>query len=240
MRAYGRVIAPGRQIGAAYLDQKTISLAQRKAYVLRTGEGMLFDELRFLADYERAKPGVFAPRDERLVLRGKGEDSAFEAHIDKSDVSGAYRVGAYFEGFLNRPGRPPEYFVRTVSAETSLRARLDLARSQARLRWTGARQFRVTFTPMDRFGNLLSPTSVVGPTLRWKGRELRATHESSPDGSHRLVVTLLAGGARPKGQSVKLAATARFDGPGGPFAVERGDVLRLTLDVGGQVLPVSV
>ena len=240
MRAYGRVIAPGSPIGAAFRDQKTISLALRKKYVLRTGEGVLFDELRFLADYERAKPGVFAPRDERLVMRGKGEDLSFESHIEKTEVSGAYRVGAYFEGFLIRPGRPPEYFVRTVSAETSLSVRLDHVRSKPNLRWLGARQFQVTFTPMDRFGNLLSPTSVAMPTLRLKGRELRAAHENLLDGSHRLVVTLLAGDARPKGQSAKLAAKAKFDGLGGAFEVERGEALRLSLDVAGQMLPVSV
>jgi hypothetical protein len=98
----------------------------------------------------------------------------------------------------------------------------------------------VTFTPMDRFENLLSPTSVGMPKLRVKGRELRATHEDLLDGSHRLVVKLLAGDARPKGQSVKLAAKARFDGPGGAFDVERGEALRLSLEVAGQILPVSV
>ena len=240
MRAYGRVIAPGSPIGAAFRDRKTISLAQRKKYVLRTGEGVLFDELRFLADYERAKPGVFAPRDEQLVMRGKGEDLGFESHIEKTEVPGAYRVGAYFEGFLVRPGGPREYFVRTMSAETSLTVRLDPIRSQPKLRWVGAHQFQVTFTPMDRFGNLLSPTSVTTPTLRLKGRELRAAHENLLDGSHRLVVTLLAGDARPREQNVKLAAKAKFDGPGGAFEVEQGETLRLSLEVAGQTMPVSV
>jgi hypothetical protein len=92
---------------------------------------------------------------------------------------------------------------------------------------------------MDRFGNLLSPTSVAIPTLRLKGRELRVVHENLLDGSHRLVVTLLAGDAQPKGQSLKLAAKAKFDGPGGAFEVERGEALRLSLDVAGQMLLVS-
>jgi hypothetical protein len=232
-RAYGRVIGPSDQLRAAFRDRKTISLTQRRKYVLRTAEGDLFDELRFLADYERAKPGVFAPRDEPLVLRAEGKDARFEAHIGKTEVSGAYRVGAYFEGFLIRSGRPAEYFVRTVSAETSLRVRLDPVRSQPTLRWVDARQFEVAFTPMDRFGNLLSPTSVVRPTLRLQGRELRAAHENLLDGSHRLVVTLLARDALPKQQSAKLAGKVAF-------AVERGETLRLSLDVAGQTLPVSV
>jgi hypothetical protein len=238
-RAYGRVIAPGSQIGAAFRDLKTISLAQRKKFVLRTGEGELFDELRFLAEYERAKPGVFAPRDEQLALRGKREDPNFEAQIARTAIAGPYRVGAYFEGFLIRDGRPPEFFVRTVSAETALGVRIDLAQSKLKFRWIGARQFEITFTPLDRFGNLLSPTSVAIPTLRLKGRELRVAHENLLDGRHRLVVTLLAGDAQPKDHSLKLAAKAKFDGPGGAFEVERGEALRLALDVAGQTLPVS-
>ena len=238
-RAYGRLVAPGGPIGAAFRDLKTISLAQRKRYVVRTEEGELFDELRFLADYERAKPGVFAPRDEPLAMRGPGDDGSFRAHIDKRDLAGPYRVGAYFEGFLLRPGRPQEYFIRTVSAETALTVRLDHGRSQPQLRWLGARQFEVTFIPTDRFGNVLSPTSCGRPTLRVKGRELRAAHENRLDGSHRLAVTLLAGDARPKGKGATLATRARFDGPSGPFEVEPGEALHLTLEVAGQTLPVG-
>ena len=240
MRAYGRLIAPGSQVGAAWLDLDTIPLARREAYALRTEDGVLFDELRFLADYERAKPGAFAPRDEKLDLRIDKEDLGFESRVERTDVAGAYRAGVYFEGFLNRPGRPAEYFVRTLSAETSLGVRLDRDRSQPILRWIGPRQFEVTFTPMDRFGNLLSPTSVGTPTLRSRGRELQAAHEDRLDGSHRLVVTLRAGNARPRGQSQQLAASATFDSPGGSFQVQRGEMLRLTLHVAGQVLPVSL
>ena len=71
-----------------------------------------------------------------------------------------------------------------------------------------------------------------------KGRELRAAHENRLDGSHRLAVTLLAGDARPKGKGATLATRARFDGPSGPFEVEPGEALRLTLEVAGQTLPV--
>jgi len=45
MRAYGRVIGPTKAIAKALLDLKTISLAQRKKYVVRTKEGELFDML---------------------------------------------------------------------------------------------------------------------------------------------------------------------------------------------------
>ena len=239
MRAYGRVIGPTKAITEAVFDLKTISLAQRKKYVLRTKEGELFDILQFLADYERAKPGVFAPRDEKLEFRPYREGVAFKSEVDKTEVAGMYRVGAYFEGYLIRDCMPPEYFVRTVSAETSLGVRLDPARSQVQLRWLGPRKFEVTFTPMDRFGNILSPTSVAVPTLRLRGRELRANYESQLDGTHRLVVELLDGDAKPKGKGAQLSMRAKFEGPEGAFEVEAGETLRLSLDVAGQMLPFS-
>jgi len=206
---------------------------------VRTKEGELFDMLQFLADYERAKPGVFAPRDEKLEFRPYRDGVAFKSEVDKTQVAGVYRVGAYFEGYLLRVCMPPEYFVRTVSAETSLGVRLDPARSRVQLRWLGPRKFEVTFTPMDTFGNILSPTSIAMPILRLRGRELRTTHESQLDGTHRLVVELLDGDAKPKGKSAQLAARAKFDGPEGAFEVEAGETLRLSLDVAGQLLPVS-
>jgi len=92
---------------------------------------------------------------------------------------------------------------------------------------------------MDTFGNILSPTSIAMPILRLRGRELRTTHESQLDGTHRLVVELLDGDAKPKGKSAQLAARAKFDGPEGAFEVEAGETLRLSLDVAGQLLPVS-
>lgn len=240
MRAYGRLVAPGSSLATVLGDRKTISIAARKNYVVRTGEGVLFDELRFLADYERAKPGVFAPRDERLVLRGPADDASFESQIERTERAGAYRVGAFFEGFLIRDGRPPEYFVRTLSAETALGVRLDPDRSQPRLRWLSGRQFEVIFTPADRFGNLLSPTSVGTPALLVKGRRVRAAHESLFDGSHRLVVTPRAGDARPKRPGAKLAGKVTFDGPDGPFELARGATLSVSVNVGGQILPVRV
>jgi hypothetical protein len=239
MRAYGRVIGPTNAITKAFLDRKTISLAQRKKYIVRTKEGDLFDELQFLADYERAKPGVFAPRDEKLAFRQHKEDIAFKSEVDKTDVAGVYRVGAYFEGYLLRDGMAPEYFVRTVSAETSLSVRIDPDKSRTVVRWLGPRQFEVTFTPMDRFGNILSPTSIAMPTLRLRGRELRANHESRLDGRHRLLVDLLEGDAKPKGKSSRLAAKAKFAGAEGTFEVEAGEPMKLTLDVLGQTVPVS-
>ena len=157
--------------------------------------------LQFLADYERAKPGVFAPRDEKLDFRPYRDGVAFKSEVDKTQVAGVYRVGAYFEGYLLRDCMPLEYFVRTVSAETSLGVRLDPVRSQVQLRWLGPRKFEVTFTPMDTFGNILSPTSIAMPILRLRGRELRATHESQLDGTHGLAVELLDGDAKPKGKS---------------------------------------
>jgi hypothetical protein len=238
MRAYGRIIGPTKAIAQAFLDRKTIPLNQRKKYVKRNEEGEFFDELRFLADYERAKPGVFAPRDEKLSFRPYKETIGFKAEVDKTNVAGVYRVGAYFEGYLIRDCMPPEYFVRTVSAETALTVRLDPTRSQSKLRWISERQFEVTFTPVDRFGNILSPSSIASPTLRLRGKELHATHESPFDGSHRLIVDAVEEAEKPKGKG-ESAVKVKLEGPEGALYVKPEEPLQLTLDVGGQTLHIS-
>ncbi len=240
MRAYGRVIGPTRAIAKAFLDRETIPFDQRKKYLLRTEDGEFFDELRFLADYEHARPGAFAPRDEKLSFQPYKETIAFKAEVDRTKVAGVYRVGAYFEGYLIRDCRPPEYFVRTVSAETALGVRLDPARSLSQIRWLSARQLEVTFTPMDRFGNILSPSSIAAPILRLRGKELRGTPQNLFDGSYRLVVDVAEEDAMPKGKHARPVAKAQIEGPKGPSYVEREQLLRLTLEIGGQILNVSV
>jgi len=64
-------------------------------------------------------------------------------------------------------------------------------------------------------------------------------YESQLDGTHRLVVELLDGDAKPKGKGAQLSQRAKFEGPEGAFEVEAGETLRLSLDVAGQMLPVS-
>lgn len=100
-------------------------------------------------------------------------------------------------------------------------------------------RFEVTFTPMDRFGNLLSPTGVGRQHFISRDMRLLATQENPLDATHRLVVTLLAGDARPKGKSGKTSANATFEGAAGPLEVERGESLNLVLEVSGQMLQVS-
>ena len=234
-RAYGRVIGPTGAISKAFLDRKTIPFERRKEYIVKTEEGEHFDVLRFLADYERAHPGVFAPRDEKLSFQPYKEGIAFRAEVDKSTVAGVYRVGAYFEGYLIRNCMPPEYFVRTVSAETALGVRLDPKHSQAKVRWINPRQLEVTFTPVDRFGNILSPTSIDRITLRLRGQELKATHERQSNGSHKLIV------------DVEVDEKTRLRKPSGRAKPEKkeGDAygqketMRLSLEVAGQTLLLS-
>lgn len=190
LRALARLVAPATSIGLAFLDHKTIPVADRRKYISQAGDRARFDELRFLADYERKKPGVFAPRDELLDLHAEGA-RRFVGRVDRTGVAGVYRVGAYVEGYLTRPGRKPEYFTRSVSADVALGVGLDPKRSRPTVKWSGPNRFELAFTPQDRFGNLLSPTSISSPTLHVGGRAAEVAHEDLLDGSHLLKVTLL-------------------------------------------------
>lgn len=185
VRALARLIAPSRPVGAAILDHKTIPVAERKAFVVEDHDGVRFDELSFLAEYERRQPGAFRPRDEKLTLVPTRAD-ALRARIDQTEVAGMYRVGAYVEGMLERPGRKPERFLRVLSAELGLGVRLDSIRSRPTVRRIDG-AFEVTITPQDRFGNLLSPGSVSAPALQIDGQSVTLTHEDRLDGSHRLI-----------------------------------------------------
>jgi hypothetical protein len=195
MRAQARLVAPGARVGAAFLDTRTIPLADRKKYLSRGGGRERFDELRFLADYERKKPGAFAPRDEALALQQAGAHH-LTGRVERTEIAGVYRVGAYLEGYLQRPGRKPEYFTRSLSSEVSLGVQIDPQRSGLKLRWQGTAGVELTLTPQDRFGNLVSPTSMATPLVELEGRSLDVAHEDRLDGSHHLKVALKDRGKR--------------------------------------------
>jgi hypothetical protein len=101
-------------------------------------------------------------------------------------------MGAYVEGYLTRPGREPEHFTRSLSADISLGVHIDRKMSGAVMKWHGDDAFDLVITPRDRFGNIVSPTSFVKPTIEVGGRDLNVHHEDLLDGSHRLTVKLPA------------------------------------------------
>jgi hypothetical protein len=116
----------------------------------------------------------------------------FVARVERTEASGVYYMGAYVEGYLTRPGREPEHFTRSLSADISLGVHIDRKMSGAVMKWHGDDAFDLVITPRDRFGNIVSPTSFVKPTIEVGGRDLNVHHEDLLDGSHRLTVKLPA------------------------------------------------
>src|SRR5207237_5825763 len=57
LQVLGRLVAPAHSIGNAFADTKTISASARRKYVKAPDP---FDQVRFLADYERKTPDAFA------------------------------------------------------------------------------------------------------------------------------------------------------------------------------------
>ena len=210
LKARARLVAPRISMAAAFLDHDTIPVKDRKKFIRRSGDRDRFDELAFLAEYERKKPGVFTPRDELVAMQPDG--ARFIARVDATEPPGAYYVGAYIEGFLVRPGREPEHFTRSLSMTASLGVRIDRRASRVVAKADG-KTLEFVITPRDRFGNIVSPTSFVTPTIEIGGRELEVQHEDLLDGSHRLTVKLPA---------------------------QRERLRRAVLRVAGQTLPLEV
>ena len=214
VRALARLIAPGRSVSEAFRDTRTIPLDERKRFVIEDADGVRFDELRFLAEYERRRPGAFTPRDEKLSLVPKHAGLHY-ARIDDTKIAGMYRVGVHLEGTLERPGRKPERFLRVLSAELGLGVRVDPTRSRPEVRRT-ADGIAVTLTPQDRFGNMLSPSRAAATGLRIDGQPMEAKHEPQLDGSHNFVA---------KDKSDRALKT---------------EPQRLGVDVGGQSFDISL
>ena len=102
---------------------------------------------------------------------------------------------------------------------------IDPRRSDLKLRWQGTAGVELTLTPQDRFGNLVSPTSMATPQVELEGRSLDVVHQDRLDGSHHLKVALKDKGKRESsprlvlrvaGQSVVLPAPSRGKGADPP------------------------
>ncbi len=122
-------------------------------------------------------------------------------------------MGGYVEGYLQRPGRAPEHFTRSLSTSVSLAVRVDPRASGIVMKSAGDDGFEVVITPRDRFGNILSPVIVREADDRGRGRELDVEHEDLLDGSHRLTVKLPADARRRGRPILRIAGQTLALGP---------------------------
>ncbi|HWB74507.1 MAG TPA: tyrosinase family protein [Nannocystaceae bacterium] len=238
LRVLGRLIAPRFSPGAALRDLDTVPLAAREKLRIDDEGVARFDQLAFLAAYERKRPGVFAPRDERIHFT-REDDARHVAVIHDTRVPGSYHAGIYVEGMLRRGDGKPEWFARVVGVDRGLATRLDPRRSRPLLHWVGPSAFVVTMAPQDADGNSLAPHHVDDVVLRLGGVAINAKRVDGLDGTMRLEGKFHEGLGTIAADGRSFVADTHVHGPGGTeLHVAKGAALRLTVELSGQVLPV--
>lgn len=238
-RVLGRLIAPRVSAGRALRDVDTVPLAAREKFRVQVEGVTRFDLLGYLAEYERQRPEVFAPRDEQLdfVPQGCGVHSAV---IQDTRVPGQYHVGVYVEGTLEREGRRPEWFARVVAVDRGLATRIDPKRSRTSLHWVGPHAFVITSTLEDAHGHTLAPHHVDDSVVRLGGVEIHVQRVEDTDGSIRFEGHFHEGLGRVAPDGQRLVGDTHVHGPGGALEVRGGERLRFTLELAGQVVPIRI
>jgi hypothetical protein len=231
----GRLVAPAFSLGNLFADLKTIKRSARRKYLLKRDGREVFDELQFLADYENAKPGALALRDEPLRFERRDDDS-FVARIGATRHPGVYRVAVRVEGAVARAKCNDPVF-RIVNAAVALGVKPDPGHSKPTLHWLAPDRFVVTFTPTDALGNKAWLSNAAPPVLLFRRQPLVAEFRDLYDGNYQLEVTLggkplvTADGCHCRG--------ARFTVTNGAdITMQAGQLLRLTLRIGQSVIPV--
>ncbi|MEP7336136.1 MAG: tyrosinase family protein [Acidobacteriota bacterium] len=207
-----RLVAPAFSIGNAFADPQTIPVKDRKRYLVAGQTQPAFNELQFLADYEKAKPGAFALRDEEVVFK-RGRGGAIRAKIAANRHPGVYRVAVYVEGVVTLPHGEcchdgPQRFSRVLHAEVALGIRPDAAKSRPTLFWTAPDRFTVSVTPTDSLGNVIVPSRATAPEVAVNGKSARGTFENPYTGELRVEFRLQGDGLQPNKDGQSLAAKA--------------------------------
>ena len=236
LRVVGRMVAPRFSLGAAYADLKTIPLADRK----RFQKDGVFDELAFLAEYERLRPGAFPVRHEQIGFE-QAKEGTLRARVSQNRAPGVYRVGAVVSGKLVLADGTTSSYVRVLNTETALGIQIDPGSSKIAWHWTGPTSGVVTMVPRDRFGNLPSPARLDAPQLVLGGVPAEVKHSHDFSGAHRLEVEL---DVPPKkgavvdsdGRKLLLPIAVR----GSKDAKLDSGPLEVAVRVGGQSVPVSI
>jgi hypothetical protein len=237
----GRLVAPAHSLGNAFADLRTTPAASRRKYLAPDNPAAPFDQVRFLADYERKVPNAFPIRDEEVVFRPAG-DRAFRAVVADNRFPGIYRVAVSIGGTVARRGGDPQPFARILEAEVALGILPDSGRSRPTLYWIAPNAFAVTVTPTDRLGNVSAPGTALAPVVSIDGREIAGRSENPFTGEHRVTVVLGGDQIRPaaNGQSIQEGRAVVDTLDGEPLVIPGGHELDVRVRVSGTELPVQL
>lgn len=247
----GRLIAPAYSTGNAFADLDTIPVAARRKYLSQVhGCVASFDHVRYLADYETKRPGVFAIRDEILSFEPE-QDGSFRAVVSGNRFPGVYRIAVYITAHhtpaphaLNETCcKPrPQSFERVLNVAVALDLRIDAQASRPFLHWIAPNRVVATVTPQDKLGNVADPARggaihVLHKTVSLQG----AAH--NPYTGERHVELRLEGKdffPAPDGQTI-VGKAAHIDAANGKdVRIEPDVAIQLALNIAGVVIPVQI
>lgn len=237
LRVAARLVAPQYVIGNAFADLETIPLKERKKYLNRKNPRAPFNEILYLADYERRKPGAFPIRDEEIIFT-RGQDGVFRARVGNNLFPGIYRVAVYIEGTLDLGEKSrdehcckkgPQRFSRVLNTAVALGILPDAKASRPTLHWVAPDKFVVTVTPTDTLGNIAAPANAPVPVVAVNGKTVIGKPVNAYTGEHRVEIELLGEGFQPApdGQTIAGAAAS--------IQTESGE--RLILQPGEKIAP---
>lgn len=183
LNVHGRVISPGYSIGNLITDTKTIPLAKRKQFI-DTKNGV-FDELSFLAQYEKLKPMAFRIHDRKLNYRGSEKTGSFVSVVKQTRYPGVYRITAHVDGIWQPKKGPAERFTRVLSKEVGIGIKVDSRVARPTLHWLSPDRFIVRLFAADALGNIASVTRMDTPVLQFRRETIPAVHRASNDSTLR-------------------------------------------------------
>lgn len=240
-----RLVAPAFSLGNAFADVKTIPLQERKRYLVERDGRTALDHVRFLADYEKVRPGAFRLRDEEVVL--KAGRKAWSAKVAGNRFPGVYRIAVYVEGTIKLPygeccHEGPQRFSRVLHTEVALGLRPDPKASRPVLFWTAPDRFVLSVTPTDKLGNVALPASALPAAVRVDGRPVTGTPETTTTGELRISFALQGEGRGPKEDGRTLSAAASIvDAEGKRQAsIAANKKLDIEITVGATTMPVEL
>ena len=240
MRVTGRLIAPNFSVGNILLDFKTISKSKRKKYYQKKDDEGTFDVLNYLADYEKAKPGVFDMRDEFVEFR-KDENNTWKAIIKNTRFPGLYQFGIQVEGAIVRDNGCVERVWRVLNNQVALGIQPTVEKTRPTLTWLAPDRFVVRFIAIDELGNIAVPSFAGAVQLLYNRQPIEFVSNESEDGAFELEVKVVCG------KGAKFDRSGQwFDGPvrlntpcDGPIEIKRGTPLKFSVRIGSTVLPVT-
>lgn len=235
-----RVVRPGYQIGKAYLDQKTIPLDKREAFV--DAKTARFDEVKFLAAYEEKHPHAFPLIREDIVFE-EVDNGVFTAVTSDTRFPGTYRVAVVATSEAGLPGQSAQPTLRVLNAQAGLGIRLDEKRSGATWHWRGPNNAAIVMTPLDRLGNIPSPAGMPTPVVEINGKAVKSEHINDYSGRHVLMVTFDAGKGAfldSTGRSLTRKGVHVAGLEAGKVALSPDAPLQVTVRIGSHTLSVEL